>query len=55
MYPDYDAAAVALVPVKHRYEPDAALTTQYESLYRDWQTVADATRPLDRRPVNFAL
>jgi xylulokinase len=55
MYPDYDAAALALVPVKHRYEPDGALTAQYENLYRDWRSVADATRPLDRRPVNFAL
>ena len=27
MYPDYDAAARALVPVKHRYEPDDALAS----------------------------
>ena len=46
----------ALVPIKQRYEPDAALTAEYETLYRDWQTVSDATRPLDRRtPANFAL
>ena len=56
LYPDYDAAAAALVPIKQRYEPDAALTAEYEALYRDWRNVSDATRPLDRRtPANFAL
>ncbi len=56
LYPDYDAAAAALVPIKKRHVPDAALTAEYEELYRDWQTVSEATRPLDRRtPANFAL
>ena len=49
LYPDYDTAALALVPVKRHYSPDAALTAEYERLYRDWQAVSDATRPLDRR------
>ena len=55
MYPDYDTAARALVPVRHRYVPDAGLSAEYETFYQDWLTVSDATRPLDRRPVNFAL
>ncbi len=50
IFPDYDRAASALVHVKHRYIPDAALTSEYATLYRDWQTVADATQSLDRRP-----
>jgi sugar (pentulose or hexulose) kinase len=49
LYSDYDGAALALVPVKHRYVPDAALTAEYKKLYHDWQSVSDATRPLDRR------
>jgi len=49
LYSDYDSAALALVPVKHRYVPDAALTAEYKKLYHDWQSVSDATRPLDRR------
>ena len=48
LYPDYDQAALALVPVKHRYIPDAALAAEYAQLYQDWQRVSDATRPLDR-------
>jgi sugar (pentulose or hexulose) kinase len=48
-YPDYDSAALALVPVKHRYAPDPVLADEYQRLYRDWQAVSDATRPLDRR------
>ncbi len=56
LYPDYDAAAAKLVPIKQRYEPDDSLKAEYETLYRDWQTVSDTTRPLDRRtPANFAL
>lgn len=56
LFPDYDAAGRAWVPIKARYAPQPALTETYEKLYRDWQTVADATRPLDRRtPVDFAL
>ncbi len=47
-YPDYDHAAAALVPVKHHYVPDAAFCAEYATLYHDWQSVADATRPLDR-------
>jgi sugar (pentulose or hexulose) kinase len=56
LFPDYDAAGRAWVPIKQRYEPQPAQIETYEKLYRDWQTVSDATRPLDRRtPVNFAL
>ena len=56
LYPDYDAAAAKLVPVKMRYEPDPKLTAEYATLYLDWLTVSDVTRPLDRRtPANFAL
>jgi ribulose kinase len=56
LFTDYDAAAAKLVPVKQRYEPDASLRAEYEALYRDWQAVSDATRPLDRRtPANFSL
>ena len=56
LHPDYDSAAVAMVPIKHRHIPDPALAAEYEKLYRDWQTVSDATRPLDRRqPANLAL
>ncbi len=56
LYPDYDAAAAKLVPVKQRYEPDPKLTAEYATLYLDWLTVSDATRPLDRRtPANFSL
>jgi sugar (pentulose or hexulose) kinase len=56
LFPDYDAAGRAWVPIERRYEPQPALIDAYETLYRDWQMVSDATRPLDRRtPVNFAL
>ena len=56
LYPDYDAAATALVPIRQRYEPEATLTAEYEALYRDWRNVSEATRPLDRRTAaNFTL
>jgi len=56
LFPDYDAGGRAWVPITHRYEPQPALVETYQNLYRDWQAVADATRPLDRRtPANFSL
>lgn len=55
LHPDYDAAARALVPVKRRHVPDAPLSAQYETLYRDWQQVSDTTRPLDRRSAGNPL
>ncbi len=55
LYPDYDAAARALVPITHRHLPDASVAAQYETLYRDWQQVSDATRPLDRRSAGNPL
>jgi xylulokinase len=52
MYPDYDTAGAAIVPIKTRYAPEPAFVPVYAELYDDWRRVVDATRPLDRQRVN---
>jgi len=47
-YPDYDTAGAAIVPIKQRYVPEAALVPVYADQYDDWRRAVDATRPLDR-------
>ncbi len=49
-HPDIDRAAEAMVRPTLRVEPHAGRATTYAGLYREWQRVSDALRPLDFDP-----
>jgi xylulokinase len=44
---DFDAAASAMVTVRRRHDPHAALRDRYASAYAAWRAAVDATRSLD--------
>jgi len=43
-----DAAAASMVPIRHRYLPDAARCSTYSAHHADWTRAVEALRPLDR-------
>ncbi len=48
LHADYDAAARAMVHIRHRYEPTADRVRGYQSHHRDWCVAVDANRATDR-------
>jgi sugar (pentulose or hexulose) kinase len=46
-FPDPDAAARAMVTVRHRYEPEPDRQAAYLTYHRDWGVAVDANRVLD--------
>ena len=50
IYPDLDAAGLALVATKARHEPDAATHAAYDQAYARYVRLFDALRPLFADP-----